>query len=387
MAKTNSALARAFEAQLLKDGEGVVKRWKDALDSDKAPAVEGAMDRYVLAQMLENAASVLGTEAVTTNTSSGVVGSTYQAPVLGMIRQVYPRLMAPYISSIQPISMPTAIGYKLDLQRDDQSDLYDHNTWAASETYADHGTGEGATIGKGTRMSLSTFSVAVGTPKKLRTEATLELTQDLRATHNLDAQELLRQAAVDEIAFEIDAMLVRKAYEAATAHRTVTFGAAPGTGGWTSQTWAQRLQRAILQADNAIYNSRGRNATFLICGSNAALELADLNTFKMDAGFVDNEVASYGIERVGTLNSRYTVLRSRIVPADEILVGRKGDNILDAGLFYLPYVALFISDPEFDVITQKFHRSFQSRFATHVASNEYFAKVVLDENATGISES
>lgn len=382
-----SALAKAYEAQLMESGASVTERWEDVLNSDKAPKVTSKLDRYILAQLMDTAATVLQVnEAVTVNTSTGVVGANYQVPILGMIRQIYPRLMAPFISSIQPISMPTAMGYKLDLQRDDQSDIYDHASWAASETYADHTAGEGQPITKGTRIGLSTFNVAVGTPKKLRTEATLELTQDLRATHNLDAQELLRQAAVDEIAFEIDAMLVRKVYQAAAAHKTVTFGKAPTTGGWTSGTWAQRLQRAILQADNAIYNSRGRNATFLICGSTAALELTDLNSFKMDTGFADTEAASYGLERVGTLNSRYTVLRSRIVPANEILVGRKGDNILDAGLFYLPYVALFISEPEFDVVTQKFHRSFQSRFATHVASNEYFARVVINEAATGISE-
>lgn len=382
-----SALAKAFEAQLMESGAAVTERWEDVLDSDKAPKVTSKLDRYILAQLMDTAASVLQVnEAVTVNTSTGVVGANYQVPILGMIRQIYPRLMAPFISSIQPISMPTAMGYKLELQRDDLSEIHDHASWAASETYADHTTGEGQPITKGTRIGLSTFNVAVGTPKKLRTEATLELTQDLRATHNLDAQELLRQAAVDEIAFEIDAMLVRKVYQAAAAHKTVTFGKAPTLGGWTAGTWAQRLQRAILQADNAIYNSRGRNATFLICGSNAALELTDLNSFKMDTGFADNEVAGYGLERVGTLNSRYTVLRSRIVPTNEILVGRKGDNILDAGLFYLPYVALFISEPEFDVVTQKFHRSFQSRFATHVASNEYFSRVVINEAATGISE-
>lgn len=384
---TVSAQAANIHKQLLRGGHTVTENWKHVLDNadpEVAPPISDPWMRYVTAQLLQNAAINEGT--LNTNTTADLPTQS-QPQLLGMIRQVMPRLVAPEFTSVQPMTGPTGVIYTLDLLRDDSSDIYDHSTWSTSKSYADHTAGEGQTIAKSTRLTLTSQNVALEDPKKLYTENTLELQQDMRATHNLDAAELLRGAAVDEIAIEIDNTLVGRAYAMAAAHHTVTFGqVAPA--GWTEAEWRLRLPRAILEASNKIYEDSDRDPNFIIAGPQAAMELVDLNTFRLADGFSGTSNASLGVERIGTIQTGGTslrVLRSRVVPTNEMLIGRKGDSIVDAGLFFLPYILLYLSDLQVEPRTQRLVRSLMSRFAIHEASNKLFARVVIDAAASGIS--
>lgn len=379
-----SAMTENLERQILKTNAALIEQYAYILDAPNAPELRNPMDRYNMARLLDNTKRTLAVEAVQTTTA---FGANYVPAMLGMIRQVYPRLIASEISSIQPLDRPTGKVFKLDMVRDDLSDPSDYSNWATSSTYANFAGAEGDTITKGMALKITSTDVTLGTPKKLRVSASLELQQDLRAYHNLDPMELLSTAAVDEIQREIDGLLVSAAYTAAAAHKTVTFGTMPGSVGWTADTWRKRLQRAILQADNAIYKGTGRSATFMVCGANAALELMDLNSFTLDGGFAGgNESASFGLERLGTLNGQYKVFRSRYVSDDMILMGRKGSSILDAGLFWLPYVPLYISPRQFNVSNQTEEQSYMSRSAVYVAGNKYFALVDTSGASAGITE-
>lgn len=379
--KIRSRAEEAFENALIKKAAPLIEKWNGALNSDKAPAIENAVERYAMAVMLENTQRELSVMAEAGQTTT-VLGSAYVPTMLGMIRQIFPRLIGKDLVGIQPLDRPSGKVFKLDLKRDDDSDPADHSNWNTSRTYADHSGGELGDIQKGMKIALTSSDVAIGTPKKLLTEASIELLQDLRAYHQLDASDLLQGAAVDEIAREIDAVLVKLVRDAAIANHTTTFGAAPA--GYPVEKWPARLQRAILNANNAIYTNRGVDGTWLLAGTNAALELMDLNSFVLDPSF-NGENAGYGIQRTGTVSGQFNVFRCRYVNADEIIVGRKGTSILDAGAFWLPYVPLFVSERVFDPTTQGIRQSFMSRYGTHVASNQYFARVLLDENATGIS--
>lgn len=395
--RIRSAAAEAFERQLMRKDSAIVEEWKHYLDAPGAPEIKDDLQRWTMARVLRNSSEALALMENTQSTS--VFGTNYQKALLGMTRQVFPRLMGTNLVAVQPMDQPTGQIFHLALTRQDGSTLgrkpsdnmsdIDSAAMFASRTYADHGTqgvpapGEGDPIQKSMALSITGTPVTIGNAKKLKTEATLELVQDLQAYHRLNALDLLQGAAVDEIAQEIDAMIVHAIRQAAIAHKTVTFGqTAPA--GWDANDWRHRLQRAILVADKQIYLSSGRRANRIICGPGAYLEMADLNTFKMapDAAM---EGGNYGLQPVGSLGSQYEVMMSRYLPDEEIILARRGEGFLDAGIVYAPYIALFVSERFFDVDNQKTSQSFASRFGLFTVSNTLYARVLIDEDASGIA--
>lgn len=397
-ARIRAAAIESFERQIVKHDQAIVESWKHFLDAPGAPPIKDEFDRWAMARVLDTSNKVLSTMEATQTTS--IFGTNYQRALLGMTRQVFPRLMGTRLVAVQPMDRPTGQIFHLTITRDDGSTVglkpsdnmtnINSATLFQSRTYADHGTqgvpapGEGASIQKGMALSITSTPVEIGNAKKLATEATMELVQDLQAYHNLNALDLLQGAATDEIAQEIDAMIVKQVYDAAVAHKTVVFGTQPPTGQtWTNGEWRHRLQRAILLADTAIYRASGRRPNIIVCGPRAYLELADLNTFKMNSDDT-MEGGNYGLQPVGTLAQQYEVLMSRYIPDNEILLARRGQGFLDAGVVYAPYVALFVSERFFDVTKQKTIQSFASRFGIFTVSNTLFARVVIDDNAQGI---
>jgi hypothetical protein len=379
------AAVEAFERSLVEQNAPLIESWKHVLDSDKAPVVKGAYSRYALARLLESTNRVLAREATQTTT---VFGTNYQKTMLGMTRQIWPRMFGQQLVSVQPMDRPTGQIFHLALTRDDGSTegvrpTDDASTWNASRygvsrTYSDHTTGEGGEIQKGMALSITSSSVEVTKVKKLKVAASWELETDLAAYHNLNALDLLQGAATDQIAYEIDADIVRAVRNAAIAHRTVTFGPAPS--GYPVEKWPTRLQRAILMADRAVNKASLRQPNVMVVGYDAMTELMDLNTF-IFAPAPGWDQGSYGLVPVGSFNGVYNVFLSRTIPDNEILLGRKGSGFLDAGIVYAPYVALFITDRFFDVETQKTTQSFASRYDLFTMSNTSYARVVLDPNA------
>ena len=391
MSKTpRSAAVVAFENEVLKSHADVVEQFKHFLDSDKAPAITNPVDRWAMARMLATADKVLKTQEATQTTT--VFGNNYRRALMGMTRQVFPRLIGTDLVATQPVDQPTGQVFHLTLKRDDNGSLgirpsgdasgIGFTAMQAQANYSDS-PGEGAAITTGMKIEITSSPVDVGKAKKLNVGASLELTQDLTAYHNLDAMELLRGAATDQIAAEIDAQMVAAVRNAAIANVTFNFGS-PATG-WTAKDWAVRIQYAILKANQRIFLKSRRNANRIVCGSEAFLMLQDLNTFKIDAS-MGAEEGNYGLVPVGTLNGSIRVYQSNSIPANEILLTRKGEGFLDAGVVYAPYVPLFVSEKQFDNRTQTYSQSFASRYDILTVSNTLSARVTIDDSTEGITE-
>lgn len=383
-----SAAVERFERQIIEKGESLVDKWSHLLDVEGAPAVENAYDRFALATMLETANKVLAKEALQTTT---VFGQNYVKAMLGMTRQIFPRMFGTRLVSVQPLDRPSGQIFHLSITRDDNSTLgvrpqddasgLDYSQYIASRTYADHANGEGGAIDRGMKLSITSSTVEVTKVKKLKTEASWELQTDLAAVHDLNAMELLQGAATDEIAQELDASIVVAVRNAAIANGTVTFGKAPA--GYPIEKWSSRIQRAILEGHKIIRRKSLRDPNVMVVGMNAYIELNDLAGFRVSPN-LNWDTATYGVMPVGSLNGQYEVFLSPYIPDNEILLGRRGSGFLDAGIVYSPYVALFVSDRFFDVNTQRTVQSFASRYEIFTVSNTLYARIVLDESATGI---
>jgi hypothetical protein len=387
-----SAAVEALERQIIKANEGVVAKYEHYLNAPTAPAIKGDYARTAMARVLESTERVLTAEATQTTT---VFGSNYVKAMLGMTRQIMPRLFGQRLVSVQPLDRPSGQIFHLNITRDDDStdglqpsadfSANTDTTLLAKTGYADHATGEGGAIGAGMKLGITSSTVNISKVKKLKTAASWELQTDLAAVHGLSALDLLQGAAVDEIAREIDGLIVKAVKTAASgAGQTVTFGPAPS--GYPIELWPQRLQRAILEAHKIVRRRSLRNPNVMVVGIDAFVELQDLAGYKM-APSVDWTNSVYGLQPVGTLNGQYEVLLSDFVPANEIILGRRGAGFLDAGIVYSPYVGLFVSDRFFDVNTQVTTQSFASRFDIITVSNTLYSRVVIDEDAVtpGIS--
>jgi hypothetical protein len=97
-----------------------------------------------------------------------------------------------------------------------------------------------------------------------------------------------------------------------------------------------------------------------------------------------NVTYSIGIEKVGTLQSRYTVYKNPYFPADKVLVGFKGDSFLETGYVYAPYVPLLITPTIFEPNDFTPRKAVMTRYATQMVRPEYYGVIsVLDLDMIG----
>lgn len=402
--KTRSAAVEAFERELIKAGAPLVEKWAKYLDAPGAPAITDATERYVMATMLETESKVLakGTAMEAVQTTS-VFGANYLPQLLGMIRQIQPRLFGTQLVATQPLDRPTGQIFHLAITRDDGStygaepsadvSARDADALIAARSYADFGDqttagaadNEGTDITTGMALAITSTDITINKNKKLKTSATLELQQDLTAVHNLSALDLLQGAAIDEITQEIDGMLVKAVRNAAVAHATVTWGPKAPTG-YTQAEWDLTFPRALVRADRVISKASLRRPNVIVVGFDAYERLLNLSGFVLTPG-ADWDSGSLALAPVGTLNSQFSVFVSRYVPDDEVLLGRKGSGFLDAGVVYSPYVPLFVSERYFDVSKQTTAQSFMSRFGITTVSDILYARVLIGASTddTGIT--
>lgn len=383
--------AAAYDHAILNDpvNQKLVARWDKFINLEGAPKLKSDLDAWIMAQTLENQFRELkgqvrssrdfrAFETSSVNTTA-LIGSDYISSMLGMWRQIYPRLVGLDLVGVQPLSQPTGKIFYLNLLRDDDSDPSGSNAveWSNYSDYALHSAGEGGAIAKGMKIDLASQDVALESPLKLAVTTTLELDQDLRAYWNLSAMDLLEGAARDEIARELDARFVYMVRQAAIANRTLTFGQLAPTG-WDPADWRHKLASAFMRADSDIFFKCGQASTFAVCGLNAAEAVSDMNTFVSDPMLGVEENGSIALQRIGSIQSKWKVFRSPYLNTNEIIVGRRGNSLVDNGCYFLPYVPLFVSDRDFDVSLQKTVQSFMSRFALKTTNNKPFVRIVID---------
>lgn len=208
---------------------------------------------------------------------------------------------------------------------------------------------------KNMKMTLERVAIEAQT-RKLKAEYTIELAQDLKNVHGLDAEAELINILEYEISAELDRELVDLINARATDVGSWTYGI-PGvlTSGGTTEAdgrWEQEkfrtLYTRILRESNqvAIQTRRGQ-ANFIICSSNVAAALESLSGFMYSA--VPGQVKpTLGVAKIGTLDGRFAVYLDTFATADYVTVGYKGTSAFDTGIIYCPYIPLMlqkVTDP------------------------------------------
>ena len=380
--------------------ESLQKKWEGVLDHADLPKITDPYKRAVTAVILENQATEMQktgmmnetapTNSAGTNGFSG--GSTATGPVAGfdpilisLVRRSLPNLIAYDICGVQPMTGPTGLIFAMrSMYGTDrvpssgvEAFFNEANTQfttngapaqtalaigaAAANTFVGNAAaGLGHTTAQGEdnpfqEMGFSIEKVTVtANTRALKAEYSMELAQDLKAVHGLDAETELSNILSAEILAEINREVVRTIYGTAVTGAqigTTTAGTfdldTDSNGRWMVEK-VKGLAFQIEREANAIAKATRRGkGNIMICSSDVASALAMAGILDYNSALqsqVNLTVDDTGNTFAGTLFGRIKVYIDPYFVAsgtsEFAVVGYKGTNAYDAGLFYCPYVPL-----------------------------------------------
>ena len=362
--------------------EQLQKKWEPVLNHDGLGSIADPYRRAVTAVVLENQEKALREEKTalfeTHANATGASVDNYDPILISLVRRALPNLMAYDVAGVQPMSGPTGLIFAMKshystqdgteaLFNEADTDFSGTGTHAGSNpvdgsytTGTGIATADAEALGdpSGTDFNEMAFSIEKTTvtakTRALKAEYTVELAQDLKAIHGLDAESELSNILSQEILAEINREVIRTIYKVAKtgAASTATAGTfdldVDSNGRWSVERFKGLLFNIERDANVIAQDTRRGKGNFIICSSDVAAALAMagmLDTGGALAGSPSLNVDDTGNTFVGTLNGRYKVFvdpysANTGAASQFYVVGYKGANAYDAGIFYCPYVPL-----------------------------------------------
>ena len=373
--------------------QDLMKKWQPILEAEGLDPIKDNHRKEVTAVLLENQeqemrkqAGILN-EAAPTNSGGGGVAQGHAGattdnvagldPVLiSLVRRAMPQMIAYDIAGVQPMTQPTGLIFAMKSRYTNQAgdealfneadtDFAGTGTAAGSNpvdgTYTTGtgmttaaaealGDGVGADFGE-MAFSIERTSVTAKT-RALKAEYSIELAQDLKSVHGLDAEGELSNILSNEILAEINREVVR------TVYKTAKPGAQVGTatqgtfdldvdsnGRWSVEKFKGLLFQIEREANAIAQQTRRGRGNFLLCSSDVASALAMAGVLDYAPALNTNlNVDEASTTFAGVLNGKYKVYvdpySANQGASQFFTVGYKGTSAFDAGLFYCPYVPL-----------------------------------------------
>ena len=228
----------------------------------------------------------------------------------------------------------------------------------------------------------------VAKTRKLKAQWTPEFAQDLNAYHSVDAESELTGILSQYISMEIDLelldMLIQNAftteYWSAVNNQTITSAgqSAVSLGFYNTQGgWFQTLGTKLQKVSNIIHQLTLRGgANFLVTSPTVATILESIPGFAAD-GTGEKLEYNFGIQKVGSLNSRYKVYKNPYMTENVILMGYKGNQFLECGAVFAPYVPLIMTPLLYDPNTFTPRKGLMTRYAKKIIRPDYYGKVYV----------
>ena len=370
--------------------ENLKKKWQPVLEHNDLSPISNSVKAAHTARILENQETFLKEAAPENNYADGASNIQSWDPVLiSLVRRAMPNLIAYDVCSVQPMSQPTGLIFAMKARYGDgDADLTDDlealfteadTDFAGTGTHAGedpavlndstpgtytHGTGlttaAGEALGDGVGpdfnsvgFTIDKVSVTART-RALKAEYSLELQQDLKSVHGLDAETELANILTTEILSEINREVIRTIYvtaEAGAQNNTTTNAGifdldTDSNGRWSVEKFKGLMFHIEREANEIAKRTRRGRGNIIICSSNVASALAMAGVLDYAPALASNDlqVDDTGNTFVGVLNGRYKVYIdpyfSSSAGNEFLVVGYKGASAYDAGLFYCPYVPL-----------------------------------------------
>jgi len=359
--------------------EEIQKKWSPVLDHPDLQEISDPYRKSVTAVILENQEKALQeekqvfSEAVHANNMSAAI-DTYDPILISLVRRALPNLMAYDVCGVQPMTGPTGLIFAMKSHYTSQTGteaLYNEadTDFAGAGTHAGsnpvdgtYTTGTGITrdnaelLGDTVTLNQMAFSIEKTTvtakSRALKAEYTVELAQDLKAVHGLDAESELSNILSQEILAEINREVIRTIYKVAKtgAASTATAGTfdldVDSNGRWSVERFKGLLFNIERDANVIAQDTRRGKGNFIICSSDVASALSMAGVLDYAPALNTSlNVDDTGNTFAGVLNGRYRVYvdpySANTGAASQFYVaGYKGTSPYDAGLFYCPYVPL-----------------------------------------------
>ena len=386
--------------------EHLQEKWSPVLKHPDLPEIEDAYKRAVTTVILENQEAALRedaaflSESVPTGNVSGV--SNWDPILISLVRRAMPNLIAYDICGVQPMTGPTGLIFAMRARHasmDGEEALVDETTGAAANGFSgdfsnqnaagttsgpgDIGASESNPAALNDSPSAGTYTFATGmttaqsealgdsgtnafaemsfsidkstvtaVSRALKAEYSMELAQDLKAIHGLDAETELANILSTEILAEINREVVRSIYNTAekgASINTTTAGIfdldTDSNGRWSVEKF-KGLMFAIERDANAIgQRTRRGKGNIVICSADVASALQMAGVLDYTPALNNNlNVDDTATTFAGVMNGRYKVYvdpySANVAASQYYVVGYKGTSPYDAGFFYCPYVPL-----------------------------------------------
>jgi hypothetical protein len=262
-----------------------------------------------------------------------------------------------------------------------------------------NGTGASTGIDAGTDLNIPEIDLElkseaiVAKTRKLKAVWTPELAQDLNAYHSIDAEAELTSMLSDYISLEIDLeildMLKNNAmtvdYWSATVGQELVngvWGIQSGALAYQKNTWFQTLGIKLNKVSNKIHQLTLRGgANFVVASPDVCTILESIPGFTVTAE-KDSMKFAAGVTQVGSLSNRYTVYKNPYMTSNEILMGYRGNNFLETGAVYAPYVPLIMTPLVYDPQNFTPRRGVMTRYAKKLVRPEYYGKIYIKDLAS-----
>jgi hypothetical protein len=359
--------------------EQMQNKWASVLDHPELAAIKDPYKRAVTAVMLENQEKALREDAPANNIAATGGIDKFDPILISLVRRSLPNLMAYDVAGVQPMTGPTGLIFAMKSRYStkagtealfneadtDFSGVGTHagtnpvngayTTGAGMTTAAAEALGTGGSGGAFGEMAFSIEKTAVEAKSRaLKAEYTVELAQDLKAVHGLDADTELANILSQELLAEMNREVIRTIYRVAKTGSTAT--ATPGTfdldvdsnGRWSVERFKGLLFQIERDANIIAQDTRRGKGNVLICSADVASALAMAGVLDYTPALAGNnalQVDDTGNTFAGMLNGKMKVFvdpySANFGAASQFyVVGYKGANAYDAGLFYCPYVPL-----------------------------------------------
>lgn len=219
--------------------------------------------------------------------------------------------------------------------------------------------------------------------RKLRATWSPELAQDVAAFHNIDAEAELTAILSEQIAAEIDREILRDLRRGAPWQLKWDYNGWRRISGYstnyTQKDWNQTLLTKINQISAQIHKATLRGgASFIVVSSELSAVLNDLEYFHVTDANAEAVNYSLGIEKVGSLQGRYAVYVDPYAPACSMVIGHKGDSLLDTGYIYAPYVPMQLTPTIHNYNNFAPVKGILTRYAKKMVNNRYYGAIVAN---------
>ena len=384
----------------------LVEKWSPVLNEESAGGIKDSHKRAVTAVVLENTEKALREERSQQNymtENAGAPGnatssaSNWDPVLISLVRRAMPNMMAYDLCGVQPMTGPTGLIFAMksrygagattstealfneaETARSGDSSITENTNpsgLAGIDALAGNAAGDSSLdserVTGGTAGGMSTadaealgvtggsaftemgFTIEKATvtakSRALKAEYSLELAQDLKAIHGLDAETELANILSTEILAEVNREVIRTinsqaktgALQSSTAINGIFNMSSDADGRWSVEKFKGLIVQIERESNVIAKETRRGKGNFIVCSSDVASALHASGMLDYTPALsVSLNVDDTGNTFAGVLNGRTKVYIDPYSGTDYCNVGYKGTNPYDAGLFYCPYVPL-----------------------------------------------